>query len=299
MRIKKPIIFIGTGRSGTTVISEIIMRHRELAFPSNFQQVFFMLPEINLLRNIFDNKLWRIYGQKKQLNKVNILNHLIFRQNEAYKMWKYITGDDTDFSRSFLVNKRETNKRTDYIHRYFWKMVKYQNRKRLTFKITGPSRMEYLLSIFPDAYFVILKRKPIPTISSFLKVNFWKTRGSKQLWWSGVYSEEEKKWANEHKGDPLWLTAFQIKKIVDITTMECKKCKPNFIEVNYEDFVKKPKDEILRILDFANLDIDNRCLIYLKESKIYNRNRPDSEYFSQSELEKIKYIFNMGTLENH
>jgi hypothetical protein len=293
MRIEKPIIFIGTGRSGTTVISEIIMRHRKLAFPSNFQQVFFMIPEINLIRNIFDNKLWRIHGQKKQLNKVNILNRYIFRQNEAYKMWEYITGDGTDFSRSFLINKRENNERINHIHGYFQKMIKYQNRERLTFKITGPSRMEYLLSIFPDAYFIVLKRKPIPTISSFLKVNFWKSRGLKQLWWSGVYSDKEKKWVNEHKGDPLWLTTFQIKKIYDITEMECKKCKPKYIEVNYEDFVKKPREEILRILDFVNLDVDNACLSYLKENRIYNRNRPDSEYFNEEELEKINHILNI------
>ena len=293
MRIEKPIIFIGTGRSGTTIISKIIMRHRDLAFPSNYQQVFFMIPEINLVRNVFDNKRWRIHGQKKQLNKVNIFNRYIFRQNEVYKMWEYITGDDIDFSRSFLVNKKETNKRIDYIHSYFQKIIKYQKRKRLTFKITGPSRMEYLLSIFPDAYFVILKRKPIPTISSFLKVNFWKTRGLKKLWWSGVYSDEEMKWVNDHKDDPILLTTFQIKKMYDITELECKKCNPNYIEVNYEDFVKKPREEITRILDFANLDKDNACLKYLKENKIYNRNKPDSEYFSEEELEKINNILNI------
>jgi len=297
MRIEKPIIFIGTGRSGTTVISEIIMRHRELAFPSNYQQVFFMIPEINLMRNIFDNKLWRMHGQKKQLNKVNILNRYIFKQDEAYKMWEYITGKNIDFSRGFLVNKKGTKKIINYIHSYFQKMIKYQNRARLTFKITGPSRMEYLLSIFPDAYFIILKRKPIPTISSFLKVNFWKSRGLKQLWWSGVYSDKEKKWVNEYKGDPLWLTTFQIKKIYEITELECKKCNPNYIEVNYEDFVKKPKEEILRILDFVNLDVDNACLKYLKDNEIYNRNKPDSEYFNKGELEKINHVLNVVPLK--
>jgi len=292
MRIKKPIIFIGTGRSGTTIISEIIMRHRDLAFPSNYQEMFFENPKINLIRNLFDNKLWRIYGQKKQLNKVSIINKYIFKPAEAYKMWEYLTGDDIDFSRSFLVNKKETNKRIDFIHSYFYKMIKYQNRKRLTFKITGPSRMEYLLSIFPDAYFIILKRNPIPTISSFLKVDFWKSRGLKQLWWSGVYSEEEKRRVNEYKDDPLWLTTFQIKKIYDITEMECKKCKPNYIEVNYEDFVEKPREEIIKILDFVDLDVDNACLKYLKENQIYNRNKPDSEYFSEEEIAKIDQILN-------
>jgi len=64
MRIEKPIIFIGSGKSGSTIISEIIMRHKDLAFPSNYQKMFFKNPKINIIRNFFDNKLWKIYGQK-------------------------------------------------------------------------------------------------------------------------------------------------------------------------------------------------------------------------------------------
>jgi len=293
MKIKKPIIFIGTGRSGTTIISEIIMRHRDLAFPSNYQEIFFMNPKINLLRNFFDNKFWKIYGQKKQLNKVSIINKYIFKPAEAYKMWDYLTGNDIDFSRGFLLNKKETKERVSFINNYFQKMIKYQNKKRLVFKITGPSRMEYLLSIFPDAYFIILKRKLVPTINSFLKVNFWKSRGLTKLWWTGAYSEQEENWANDNKVNPELLTAFQVKKLHEITKLECKKCNPNYIEINYEDFVKKPQEEIIRILDFVNLEVDVACLNYLKENKIYSRNKPDSEYFSEEELEKIDNILNI------
>jgi len=292
MRIEKPIIFIGTGRSGTTIISEIIMRHRDLAFPSNYQKKVFKNPKINLIRNFFDNKFWKIYGQKEQLNKVSIVNKYIFKPAEAYKMWDYLTGDDIDFLRGFLLNKKETKERISFINNYFQKMIKYQNKKRLAFKITGPSRMEYLLSIFPDAYFVILKRKPIPTINSFLKVNFWKSRGLNKLCWTGIYSDEEKNWVNDNKDDPILLTTFQIKKIYEVTKLECKKCNPNYIEVNYEDFVKKPQEEIIRILDFVNLEVDIACLNYLKENRIYNRNKPDLEYFSEEELEKINKILN-------
>lgn len=293
MRIEKPIIFIGTGRSGTTIISEIIMRHRDLAFPSNYQKKFFKYPKINLIRKAFDNKFWRIYGQKKQLNKVSILNKYIFKPTEAYKMWDYLTGDDIDFSRSFLLNKKETNERISFIHGYFQKMIKYQNKKRLAFKITGPSRMEYLLSIFPDAYFIILKRKPIPIIGSFLKVDFWKNLGFNKLWWTGAYSEREENWANENKDNPKLLAAFQVKKLHEVTKLECKKCNPNYIEVNYEDFVKKPQEEIIRILDFVNLEVDVACLNYIEENRIYNRNKLDSEYFNEEELGKINKILNI------
>lgn len=284
-----PIIFIGSGRSGTTIISEIIMRHPDLAYPSNYQEKYYKFSNVNTIRLIFDNKFWRLYGQKKQLNKVNILNAYYFRPAESYKMWNYLVGEDIDFSKNFLVDKSLNEKRVQFIREYFYKMVKYQNRKRLVFKITGPSRISFLTKIFPDAIFINLKRKRIPTISSFLNVNFWKTRGRYKLWWTGVYSEEEKEWAIKKSKNALLLTAFQLKKIDDITQIEIDKIQPKYMEVNYEDFVANPENEIKRIIKYTNLKPYNYKK-HLEGIKIYNRNKKDCEYFTKSELKDINRI---------
>ena len=71
-KIINPIIFIGTGRSGTTIISEIIMRHPELAYISNYNKLLHKYPIIGLIRFLFVNKLWRFYGEKNQLQKEKI-----------------------------------------------------------------------------------------------------------------------------------------------------------------------------------------------------------------------------------
>src|SRR5436305_12352172 len=96
-RISKPIIIIGSGRSGTTIISEIIFRHESLAWPSNYQEKFPSLPETNLLRSFFDNRLWHVLGQKPQLNKVSSFNKFLFKHAEAYHFWEYLTGPRIDF----------------------------------------------------------------------------------------------------------------------------------------------------------------------------------------------------------
>ena len=170
-------------------------------------------------------------------------------------------------------------------------MFKYQNRKRLAFKITGPSRISFLLSIFPDAYFINLKRSLIPTISSFLKVNFWTIRGYNNLWWTGAYTIEEEKWVKNNIENPVLLTAFQLKKVVEVTKHELKTLNPNYIELEYEDFVKDPKKELLKIIKFVKLDNDISDLNnYLDKYKIYNRNKSDHEYFSDTELKDIYNI---------
>ena len=286
--LRKPIIFIGTGRSGSTIISEILMRHKELAYPSNYHNLFYRFPIVGIVRNIFDNKLFRVFGSKQQLNKVGFLNKYIFKPSESYNMWNYLTGEHIDFSRDFLLDCSMSEERRDFIRSYFYKMVKYQSKSRLALKIAGPSRMSCLLQIFPDAYFILIRRSIIATISSLLKVDFWAEKGKSKLWFIGAYSKEELEWAEENINKPLSITTFQLKKIINSTDNELIRWKPNYLEVTYEEFVQDPNLIISKILRFANLEKGSSDIFeVLGKLKIYNQNRNENEYFSQEELDEI------------
>jgi hypothetical protein len=278
--ISKPIIIIGSGRSGTTIISEIVFRHESLAWPSNYQEKFPALTEINLLRFFFDNTLWRVVGQKPQLNKVSSVNKFLFKPAEAYHFWEYITGPRIDFSRGFLINDRATAEEARKIRSIFDKLLNYQCRSRLAFKITGPSRIGYLQSIFPDALFVNIVREPLPTIKSWLNVDFWQDKGKNQLWWKGAYSLEEEAWALKNSDKPELLAAMQYKKLMDITAMEIEQHKAKCLTVHYEEFVSHPFRVINEILNFVGLSQSSFIDKFLQRNKIYNQNR---------EIEKSNY----------
>lgn len=293
--IKSPVIFIGCGRSGTSIIAEIIMRHPDLAYPSNYHQRFFKYEGISLLRHFFDNPFWKFYGQKEQLNKVSFFNKYVFRPDEPYNMWGYITGPDVDFSRGFLIDDKPDNARLNFIQNYFSKLLRNQRRKRLAFKLTGPGRVGYLSSIFPDAQFIVLKRNLIPVVSSFLKVGFWKSRGMDKFWWRGVYSEEEEMWASENKHKPHLITAYQLLKIEEVTKQECKKHDTNHLGITYESFVENPEAVLKSILEFLNLMNDSEdCFNYLSSLKIQNRNKKDEDYFNQKQLNEINELIRNG-----
>lgn len=287
--LKKPIIFIGSGRTGTTVIYELICRHPNLAYPSNFQQKYVKYPIVNLARNLFDNKLWRIFGQKKQLNKTRLLNKYHFIPGENFGMWNYLTGDDIDFSRDFLLDTKISSERAEFIRNYFHKMVKYQNKKRLVMNINGAPRISFLLQIFPDAIIINLKRRKIPTLSSFLKVDFWKSRGYDKLWWLGAYSEDELKLAETYKDDPALITTFQLCKIDEVARYEVEKHQPDYDEIHYEEFVDNPLATLNKIVEVCKLD-DYDFSGDLEEIKIYNQNKTDEDYFSKEKLTEIYKI---------
>ncbi len=136
-------------------------------------------------------KFWNFVGVSKntrQNRSTQLLNLAIFSPIERYNFWEKITGKRIDFSRGFLLDTTATEEEKLYIRSLLAKQVKYQGRKRLIMKFTGPARLEYLSSIFPDAIFVNIVREPIATVRSWLEVGFWQTKGINRLWWTGAYT---------------------------------------------------------------------------------------------------------------
>ncbi len=288
--LDKPIIFFGFPRSGTTIISEIIMQHHKLAWVSNFQAKFPNTPSINFLRNLFQNPFWDVRGKKNQLNDVPFFNKYIFKPGESYNFWNTIT--EREFAKSFLFNIKEHSKRVFISRSFFKKLVRFQNRERLSFKVTGPSRLVYLNSLFPNACFIRIKRDPLPTLRSLLKVGFWnKGDGESKLWWNqeGVYNDEEKIFIQQFKSEePDLLAALQYYKVDQIHKREQELCGVNILEVKYEDFISNPENTIQEILSFVKLEKDKKIDRYFTENKIHNRNKR-KEYFISSELDAQAY----------
>lgn len=291
VKLGDPILFFGIPRSGTSVISEIILRHRDLAFPSQYQNQFPVSTAINYLRRIFDNSFWRLHGQKKQLNRVRLLNRYIFRPVEAYAMWNHVIGGDVSFGRNFLYGYSPNEKAIGSARSYFERMVLNQGKIALAFKTTGPSRLDYLMALFPNLRLVRIHREPVPIVSSLLKVEFWKTRGANQLWWQGAWSEQEIKWSQAKQSNSIAMTTLQIAKIHQVTNEEIKKHQLKVLDVHYEEFVDSPVRTIEEILDYCELARDQACFDYLRENRIFRQNREENEYFSPENVELIKSIW--------
>ncbi len=276
--LQKPIIIFGTGRSGTTIISDIIFQHEDLAWHNNYQELFPKNAYVNYARRLFDNKYWRYIGMNTQNNK-GFINYMCFRPIERYTFWEKLTGPRIDFSRGFLMNERATNEERGPIRSFLNKLVKFQNRKRLAFKLTGPARMEYLMSLFPDAIFINITRSPVPTVRSWMEV-VWSTQITDQLWWTGAYNEEELIQAKKYAADPALFAAFQYKKLMETTDLEIAKMNPNMLTVRYEDFVKDSKAVINQILDFTGLQ-SSRLIDKYMDEKISVKNRNDRQAKSE------------------
>ncbi len=169
---------------------------------------------LNYLRRLLDNDWWRVLGEKNQGkgDRTPLLNYLAPRPAEAYPFWESVTRRDINFSRDFLLNVTATREEEMRIRQAVSKIVAYQKRKRFSMKTTGPDRIRYLKSIFPEAIFVNIVREIDATVASLLNIPFWEDLGKHRLWWTGAYSADELCFFETIKHDPTAVTAFQVKR---------------------------------------------------------------------------------------
>ncbi|MFC1747539.1 sulfotransferase [Pseudomonadota bacterium] len=288
--LRAPIIFVGPGRSGSTIVSEVLFAHEDLAWPTNYQEYFPSLSAVNLIRRLFDNPFWHVVGEKGQLNPTHFLNTLIPYPAEAYSFWDAITRPDIDFSRGFLLGESATPEEQALIRHTIARLIRWQGKPRFAMKTTGPGRIEYLKSIFPDACFVNVIRDPVATVHSLLNVSFWKDQGSRQLWWRGAYDEVEIDRFYSIKNDPIACTAFQLAKVLETTSQEAQQCNAQVLTIRYEDFVSYPRDIVKQICAFTDLKFSERLENKLQKTAVHDRNKQRRTFDKKAEKVILSYL---------
>lgn len=252
-------------RSGTTIIFEAFARHEALGWLSGYTERYPRWPSLNLLKPLLDNRLFSVRGDKKQYQRSWFGNHLLPGPAEAYGFWDHYTG--IDFSRGYLVGQEATEKTCTNVRRAIGRVMRYQSADRFATKLTGPSRMDYLNSIFSDALFVQVIRDGRAVVHSLSRVDFWAGKGGfdRPFWGDELPADAAARW-RESGNDPLVLTAVQWAHIVSTTRREGRALGPGrYAEVRYETFVENPLKEIERLYEFSGLLESQRTVRYLRE----------------------------------
>ena len=233
---------------------ESFATHRELGWPSNYCQKLPGFPSLNLLCPLFERALFGARGRKQQYVKTHFGNGFLPQPREAYAYWDRYA--DPRFSRSYMAGGAASFEDINRARRAFVLLLAYQRKKRLAAKITGPGRIAFLHSIFPDARFVHVVRDGRAVVDSLLQVKFWRERGGlERPYWDDPLPESLTEiWvASNH--DPAMLAAVQwLNVIANLREEAAALQSEQFTEVRYEDFVSDPRVELERLYDFAELE---------------------------------------------
>jgi hypothetical protein len=292
--LDNPIIVIGTGRCGTTVVFEALCHHEQLAWFSNYNDRFPRAAWISVAPRVYNLPLLRRLprGEKPQHRQgASRFNRILPKPSECYRKWELLCG--RKFRRDFLVATSASPEERNRTRRAVRAAINWQGKQRFAAKITGPPRIEYLHSIFPEARFIHIVRDPVAVIGSWLKVGFWKNRGGyeRPMWDNGLPPGWERQWECYGRS-PVALAAMQYRAIFDICGREKRLLPPNrYIEINYEDFVASPVEQTAKLLDFCGLPPSASLLAHVSAPERYlNMNSKHQGGFTSEERGLIREI---------
>lgn len=275
-------------RSGTTLIFEHFARHHQLAWLSNYCEMWPGTPFLNLLRPLLDNKIIKIQGNKKQYGTVRFGNRYYPQPDEAYAFWdRYATKD---FSRSYLFKVKATEGAISRTQTAISRVIFYQRRKRFATKLTGPGRIHYLSSIFPDAKFVHVIRDVRSVVHSLLNVEFWKEKGGldRPFWLNGLSRDKQDLW-EKNESDPALLAALQWSQIIGSARKEASELLPgNYIEIRYEDFIAEQEKTMKILYRYTGLPYRDVITAKKDNANVINMNDKYKSAFDSRTLELIE-----------
>ncbi len=229
MHIEKPIIIIGTGRSGSTIFHTVFTKH----------------PEVAWLAGKIGNK----YPNKPQRNRLflQLIDYPIIgslleskvRSGENYPFWEYYCKGFSQPYRNLLPDD-VTFKNKKKLQ---WAMsqILTQKRNRLLLKITGWPRIGFLKEVFEDACFIHVLRDGRAVANSIINVGFWRGWQGPSNWrWGNLTQLHAEEWA-KYDHSFVVLAAIQWKILMDAVEETKQHIDPeNFLDVKYEDLCTDP-----------------------------------------------------------
>lgn len=287
MDVVKPIFMVGTGRCGSTIIFEALSVHERLGWLSNYNKLLPWLDLVSVMPRIYNLPFFRnqARGEKKQYGQGRgLINKILPTPFECYPKWEKLVGEK--FSYSFLRSELAAEDEKRRVRRFFTKLLSLQGKERMAAKLTGPTRMVYLDSIFPDSKFVHIIRDARAVAYSLLNVSWWTDEHGRKspMWRDGLPENWEQEW-ERYDRRPVALAAMQYRAVMEVCAEECKQIgEGRYLEVRYEEFVDDPHGVMDRILNFYELPPSPRVTAFLDNHQYHNQNNKYISLMSEEEM---------------
>lgn len=288
------VFMIGMPRSGTSILSEAISLHGKLGFISNYNNRFPAMPFLSVISRLADKSVggMSLRGSKKQKKGgVALLRKYLPHSMEAFPVWEHCCGHD--FSYEYLLNTKASAEIAGRTRNYMQDVLRYQGKKRLFAKLTGPGRVAFLRSIFPDCYFINVLRDPRAVVSSLLSVGFWEEAGGfDSPWWKNGLTQADMVDWDESGSGPEALAAVQWRRVVESTADELDVLGDGrFIELRYEDFVMQPEETLESVFQQIGLGSSRESVHYIHtRGKLLNMNHKFREKLTEEQVMTIESL---------
>jgi hypothetical protein len=250
-----PIFLIGMPRSGTSIVFGAFAAHEDLGWFSHYMNRFPAVPALALLGRLASLAPGTRKAVPRHGDPRRLVDRMKIAPTEAYGVWSRYCGEK--FPLGYLLDVEATPTEARRVRRRVTTTTTLQGKPRFVAKLTGPGRIGYISSIFPDARFVHVIRDPRAVVDSLLRVPFWRDtyRRDQPAWRGGLSEQDVAAW--ERFGTPEALAAVQWGAVLRHTREEARRRDPRlYTEVRYEDFIAEPHETLTAMFAFADLHDD-------------------------------------------
>lgn len=243
-KVKQPIFIVGCGRSGTTLLFDILSEHPDLSRTTGY-------PDGE------DHEGWIQHGKCVMAGLGNVHHSKFGNGINGYQYCLHMTKDDvtSDIIRS--------------MHDYYWNSVLREDpRRRVLNKQPHLSnKLEYVLEIFPDAKIVHIVRDCEPVVASWLAVMdglpaltvYWPQGEVFPCFWLMPKPTDKTALAclERHPGffpgggSQLWIDYWR--RVNDGIEKQMKGKESQLLAIRYEDLIAQPRTVLDRITSFCDL----------------------------------------------
>lgn len=277
MELKEPIFIVGTGRSGSTILFEILAKHPQIAWLSKFCDIFPDRPFIN-----------QLFLKAIDIPFAGDVLTSILHPREWYNFWEYWCKGFGTTCRDLFADDVTAGDRN--ISNTLAKMLT-NKRNCMMLKITGWPRIGFLQEIFPNAKFIHIVRDGRAVANSFIN----------QRWWLGWQGPENWRWGKLTEGQMhLWekydksfiaLSAIEWMILMDAFEKATKNLTTDkYFEVKYEKLCSNPTDVIKEIIGFCDIPWSAEIENYMKKHPLKNSNEKWKNELNQKQQTILQEI---------